>query len=747
MISLLYRGRRAFLALTLLAGAALWPGVRAALAVDNSLAVWFLDGDPALQAYREFRQKFGNDEVIVVVLRDEQHTLLTPPNLQALRRLSRELAAQPAVQSVFGPGSAAVPRRSATGSYAAPLLATGRTGAQVRADLLRLPTLRGQLFTPDYKAARLLVTLRPSADFDNQRGPLIEQVRTTVYRHFPAPRAHLGGIGVVYAGLNTLSQQDFGFFLGVGYLLMALAFLLIYRDWLLLLYVLGIVGISTYLTLGIYGALGYRLNLMTVLLPVVIILLGLMDALHVINERNQLGAGADGQQAARDALQATLYPCLFTSLTTVAGFLALLTSPMAILQTFGLFAGLGIAFCLLYTYGLGVWLLPLARPAAASTQAASQRLAGFYAAVLRHQGVLGSFSLLLMLGLGAGLPRLRADTYTLGYFPKSHLVVRDHEAMQAAWGAYLPLELLVKPRPGQMLHSPAVVQAAAAFADTVRQLPGVGRVFGFHSLYQAGLEGRLGPARARRALASTSVLRLSHEQLWADYPALARQFATPDGRTGRITVAGPMLSARQLTAKTDSLLRLARATLGPVATVTPAGYQPMYANIVHYVTSSQTNSLLLSFGLVFLLVWLFIRDLKLALLTVLPNLFPVLVVLGTMGWLGITLDTATASIAAIVLSLSVDDTMHFIYHYRQQRRAGQGPAQARLSTITHVGPAIVLTSAILFSGYAFMMLGSLKTVQLFGALTAVAIAGALFGELIIFPIVLAWFDREPNSIE
>jgi predicted RND superfamily exporter protein len=311
MISLLSRGRRAFLALTLLAGAALWPGVRAALAVDNSLAVWFLDGDPALQAYREFRQKFGNDEVIVVVLRDEQHTLLTPPNLQALRRLSRELAAQPAVQSVFGPGSAAVPRRSATGSYAAPLLATGRTGAQVRADLLRLPTLRGQLFTPDYKAARLLVTLRPSADFDNQRGPLIEQVRTTVYRHFPAPRAHLGGIGVVYAGLNTLSQQDFGFFLGVGYLLMALAFLLIYRDWLLLLYVLGIVGISTYLTLGIYGALGYRLNLMTVLLPVVIILLGLMDALHVINERNQLGAGADGQQAARDALQATLYPaCL-----------------------------------------------------------------------------------------------------------------------------------------------------------------------------------------------------------------------------------------------------------------------------------------------------------------------------------------------------------------------------------------------------------------------------------------------------
>ncbi|WP_310392215.1 MMPL family transporter [Hymenobacter sp.] len=742
MVSLLYRIRWVFLALTLLACAALWPGVRAALVVDNSLAVWFLPGDPALAAYQEFRQKFGNDEVVIVVVRAQEADLLAPASLRALTSLSAELAALPAVASVFGPGNATVPRRAITGAYAAPLLA-GATGAAVRATLQGLPTLREQLFSPDYRTARLLLTLRTAPDFDNRRGPLLDQVRAVVYRHFPASHAHLGGVGVVYAGLNALSQRDFGFFLGVGYLLMCGLFLLIYRDWRLLLYVLGVVGLATYLTLGLYGALGYRLNLMTVLLPVVIILLGLMDALHVINERNQLAASAPdtGKDLALRALRDTLYPCLFTMCTTIAGFLALLTSPMAILRTFGAFAAVGIAFCLLFTYGLGVWLLPLARPAAPSTRAASTRLARFYAWVLRQQRALGGFSLLLMLALAAGLPRLRADTYTLGYFPSTHLVVRDHAAMQAAWGAYLPLELLVKPHAGLTLHSPAVVQAAAAFADSARGLPGVGRVFGFHSLYLGGLEARLG-RRARAALASASVLRLTHEQLLADYPALARQYEDSAGTTGRLTVAGPMLSARQLTTKTDSLLRLARATLGAVATVTPAAYQPMYARIVQYVTTSQTNSLLLSFGLVFGLVWLFIRDVRLALLTVVPNLFPVLVVLGVMGWLDITLDTATASIAAIVLSFSVDDTMHFIYHYRQQRRAGQGPAAARLATITHVGPAIVLTSAILFGGYAFMMLGSLKTVQLFGALTAGAIAGALFGELIILPIVLAWFDRK-----
>jgi predicted RND superfamily exporter protein len=211
---------------------------------------------------------------------------------------------------------------------------------------------------------------------------------------------------------------------------------------------------------------------------------------------------------------------------------------------------------------------------------------------------------------------------------------------------------------------------------------------------------------------------------------------------GRITVSGPMLPAQQVTAKTDLLLCLARRALGPVAIVTPTGYQPMYANIVHYTSDSQTNSLLLSFGLIFALVWLFIRDFRLALLIVVLNLFLVLMVLGAIGWLGTTLDTATASDAAIALRFSVDGTMHFVCHYREQRRAGLNPTAAQLATITPVGPATVLTSIILFCGYVFMMLGSLKMVQLFGKLTTVAIAGALFDELAIFPIALAWLDKE-----
>jgi predicted RND superfamily exporter protein len=766
IIAGLHRWRYGLLALLLALAVGLWPGVRAAVQVDNSLSIWFLEGDPALRSYRTFQRLFGNDEVVIVAVQDSAAPLLTPANQRRLVALSADLGALPAVQRVLGPATAREPAAGGLGGTT-PLLGAGHDSAAVRRALARQPTLRSQLFSPDYHTARLLVTLRNLPDFDNQRGAVLAQVRAAVGQHFALDRqAWLGGVGVVYAGLNELSQRDFGFFLGVGYGLMFLILWALYRRGALLLYALGIVGTATYLTLGLYGWLGYRLNLLTVLLPVVIILLGLMDALHVINEMQQRAARlatdanaspapplpSSPKDSALGALREMLVPCAATMLTNVAGFLALLSSPMPILRTFGVFAGVGIAWCLVLTFVLGVWLLPLAglprraaaRPRADITAATSAALVRLYGWVLGHRRPLALLLAGLVLGFGAGLPRLRADTYTLGYFPASSPVVASHHALEKAWGPYLPLELLVRPRAGYTLHSPEVVQATEALADSLRRRPGLGQVFGFASLYRAGLEAQLGPGRrVQAALGSRSALRLAHERLALGYPDVLAQVEDRSGTVGRLTVAGPMLSARQLRRETAAVVRLASRVLGPVATVEPAGYGPLYSAITQYVTSSQTSSLGWSFVVVLGLVWVLVRSWRLALLTVLPNLFPVLVVLGSMGWLGIALDTATASIAAIVLSLSVDDTVHFMHYYQRQRRA-LGPTAARRATIAHVGPAIVLTGAMLLGGYSFMMLGSLKTVQLFGLLTAIAVVGAMFGELLIFPLVLAWFDPEPR---
>ncbi|NID10227.1 efflux RND transporter permease subunit [Fibrivirga algicola] len=740
-MTILYKARYWLLLLTVVLGTFLWPGVQTALQVDNSLTVWFLDDDPALVTYQQFKARFGNDEVVIVMVNDAQG-LLNPAYFASFTAVTNALEILPDVAGVIGPGNTNIPTKSPLGMDLIPLLAANTTATDVRNRLAAQPTIREQLFSHDYSTARFLVTLKNRPDFDLRRAEVLDTIKATVEKQLPDKRVFFGGVGIIYAGLNALSQQDFGFFLGVGYLIMVVLLWWIYRKPLLLLYTIGLVALSTYFTLGLYGTCGYRINLMTVLLPIIIVLLGIMDAIHVINERNQLSeAGADNRESALQALAAVFKPCLFTTFTTAAGFLALETSPMAILKNFGLFAAIGIGLCLFFTYLLGVILLPLTQPSRTITTLTGDRLAHLLGRIMAKKSWFQLLSGALVLVFGLGITQLKTDTYTLGYFPDSHPVVQDHRGMEAAWGPYMPLELLVEPRAGQSLFSPAVVQAAVAFSDSAKTLPGVGPVFGFYSLYQSVFEAQFG-AKSRNALKSRSALKLANEQLANRSPELARMFIHDPSHTGRVTVSGTMLSARELTGKMDTLMRIADATLGRVASVKPAGYQPMYAGIVNYVAESQVNSLLMSFGLIFVLVWLFIRDVKLAALTVIPNLFPVVVMMGIMGWLGIRLDTATASIGAIVLSFCVDDSIHFIYKYRQNRQAGKRPDLARLATITHVGPAIVLTAFVLFSGYILMIVGSLVTVQLWGLLTAVSIVGALYGELVIFPLVLERFDRE-----
>ncbi len=117
----LYKIRYFLLLLTLTAGVFLWPGVQSALVVDNSLTVWFLEDAPTLVAYRDFQERFGNDEVVIVMVKDEK-TLLSPGYFKAFIDMTKALEAIPEVEGVIGPGNTSIPTRETFGVFLRPLL-------------------------------------------------------------------------------------------------------------------------------------------------------------------------------------------------------------------------------------------------------------------------------------------------------------------------------------------------------------------------------------------------------------------------------------------------------------------------------------------------------------------------------------------------------------------------------------------------------------------------------------------------
>ena len=739
MTTKLYRLRGMLL---LIIVAVLWlltPFVKSALEIDNSLSIWFLQNDPAVQDYNNFNHQFGNDEVLIAVV-EKKTGLLDAESLGKFRSATSAIEAIPEVRSAITPGNATIITKDYFGVHIKQLISPTTTRQQVINDLETAPTLRQQIFDSAYTSARFLVSFHSSPDFEKNRGRMLDTVKSIIEQSFGPEQSYFGGVGILYDGLNKLSRADFGFFLSVGYLMMFVLLVVIYRRFYILLYAILTVTVATYATLGVYGYFGFHLNLMTVLIPCILIVLGIMDIMHILNEYyHQSRTGISNKSASIAALKKMFLPCLFTTLTTMAGFLSLLSSPMAILKEFGVFTALGILFCLLFTYLFGIILLPLSSPAKVSLVPVQKIVNRFFEHLLLRKKLYSRISAVLVLLCLAGLFFLKSDTYTLGYFPKTDQAVTDNSKMEASWGPYMPVEFVLTPKAPFKLRDPEILKAAIAFADAAKKMEGAGQPFGYQSLYQGGLRSLYGD-QAEKRLNSKGSINMVNENLQTFYPDLYASFVNEKTNTGRITIVGGMMGSRQLTKKIDTLLSLSQKTFAGKATLKPAGYQPLYAKIVSYVVTSQVKSLLISALLIFVLLYLLVKDLRIALLSTVANLIPVAFMMGIMGWFNIDLDTASASIAAIVLSVCIDDTIHFIFKYKKLKSNGAGSRQATQDTMHHLGASIFLSSFVLIAGYSLMIFASLQTVVLFGLLTVIALAAASYVSFVIFPLLLLRFD-------
>ncbi len=741
----LVRSRHVALVLLGLVVLAMLPGAQRSSVPDNALTVWFLETDPQLQAYDEFQASFGNDEVVLLMV-EPPGGVLSEPGLALIDEVSVALEAVEGVERVHSVLSARDVWRIEDGI---------RFGAATDAGLERLagnPLFQGRFLSEDGTLAMLWVQMASMADFDARRDAIVTEV-TGVADRVLGDRDHaLGGIGVIYSGLNLITQHDFGLFLGLGYLVIFVLLAWLFRSWRLVLATIGVVTVGTIVSLGLYGYAGHQLNMVTVVLPTLIVVIGLADAIHMpaafVRVRQEFPELDRQQQAAR-ALRRVIVPCLLTTLTTMAGFCALASSPMAVIRHLGIFSALGIGAALLASLVLMAWALA-GQPQ--GWQFPRHRLVdgllGWVEGLLHRRRPLLLVVTLAICGLaGWGASTVDADTYTIGYLPDDHRVVTDHEAIEERWGPYSLLDFLVRPAdPDGRVDSPELLEATHCLERRATGLDAVSDGYGLHSVYRRSAEVLGADVSPDRPLASDLVaqlgllLEIQGFEWDRDYPEYAHNALAPvmteDGRLGRMTLVGAMMSAKQVDALLAEVRALADECAGAAGTIEPAGYPPLYARIVDYATSSQIRSFWIALGIIFTLMLVWLRSPRLALVSLVPNVFPVLVMLGVMGALEIRLDIATATVAAIVIGVSIDDTVHFLLHWRQAERDGQTWEEALSSTFAGAGAPAFLTTLLLVVGYPVMMLADVETVVAFGLLTTVAAAAALFGDLVLLPLLL-----------
>ena len=644
--------------------------------IDNSVSVWFGASDPALVSYRQAGHDFGNNEWLMVVL-----------------------------DQVGAPSPAADRDRDALAAAVKDLTHTGMVitaaGAPDSSALVRT------LLRPSRAGTHQALLVQVANDLDRQDGyreELLDQIRAQAAT-LPTVRAvHIAGTAAINGELNRSARHDMFLFFPAVVLMLAIFAWLVFRNSRDTIALLATASGTVLIAAGALAAAGHSLNMVTVMLPTLLIALSVADAVHLIHVfHHNVSIG--------DAIRSIWKPALGTTLTTVAGFLSFATSDVLPIRQLAFLGAFGMVVALLLTFTLTPALLTLLWSGSAATapERQSKRLSFLGAVHQRPRTVVASFAILAVL-IG-GIAALTVDTDYAAFFRGGTTVPADYEAMRAAGFPVNALNLVVTLPAAAQADPQRDGAALMAFVTAVGTLPGVPAVLSPFTF--AGRAG--GPAALQQAgLLST------------------------DGRQLQLIAMIDATSSQELFAVTREVDSLAHRLLPATMTIAPTGTPYLWARMDDGVIHTQRQSLLIvSLVCLVVLTWLF-GSFGAALFTVAASLYPVALVLGLMGVLKIPLNLATVLIAGIAVGIAVDNTIHYVHVWQLARRAGAGAPEAARTATAQLTGRLVATSVILMG--AFLVLGAsdfLPTAQ-FGLLSTLTICLALAASLFLVPVLLGW---------
>ncbi len=766
----LVKFRWVWVALVVVVTAITAAGLEHAVQPDNALTVWFLETDPQLQTYDEFQEQFGNDEIILLHL-EREAGVFDRDFLLEVKGLAADLEEVMGVERVHSLLTVQDAWDTPAGLVFHELIPDpipeDEEALEVAARrVMNNPLFQGRIVNEEGTQTLVWVEMAVMDELDAMRVQVVSDVRSVAADHFGEEGFALAGIGVIYAGLNVITERDFGIFLGLGYLLMFLLLWWIFRQWRIVLASLGVISVGTVVALGVYGLLGHQMNMVTVVIPTLIIVLGIADAVHMPSNFLKLRRDQPDRpvpELVEETLRLVFLPSLLTTLTTMGSFLALTSSPMAVIRELGIFSALGIGAALLATIA---WMTVALHSLPESYEPPEHT---WLLKVLdRIRGKLETrpkeiaLALLAMTVVAVALgSRVEADTYTLGYLPDHHEVVVDHDRITERWGRYTSIEFLLRPASGWTVQDPEVLTAMDLFVGRVVEHPQIRQGFSLADLYRRMAavfmteEGEeieeYREALTPEQIDQLSLLMSMQSVEWdRDLPEFEQNFLAPvmsqEGDLARLTFTAEMMSARSL----DELLiwvdEVATDVFGDLAMVEPAGYLPLYVRIIEYVTTSKIRGFFIALGVIFLMLLIGLRSFRLALIGLPANVFPVAVMMGVMGLVGIDLDIATATVGAIVIGIAIDDSVHFLHHWGRAEARGLNWEGCMEYAFGHAGKAALITTVIIMGGFPVLMLAGVKTVFYFGLLTTVAAAAALVADLFLLPLLLKiWPPRRREA--
>ena len=712
-------------------------------------------------AYNTFLDTFGEEgNLIIYGVKDS--LLFTPSNFKAWNTLSKELGQAPEVDLTLSIGDLQKlkKRKDTIGFEMVPLVKDSilneKQLTKLQYELFeKLPFYSGLIYSPDKKSVRTAVYIKKGIVNTPARKIFIEKVlipKIAAFEKQTGMKVHTSGMPYI----RTLNSQniidEIGMFIGAAVLVTSIIFFFFFRSYRATFISMITVIIGVLWAFGILGLLKYEITVLTALIPPLIIVIGIPNCIFLINKYQQ-EIKQHGNQA--KSLQRVIAKVgnatLMTNVTTASGFATFILTNSQLLKEFGIVASI----CIIAIFLLCLLIIPIVysfMPVPKNKHLKHlnkrwiNRFVDWMENKVRHNRIaIYIISIGLLCVSIIGIYNIKISGSLIEDMPKKTEFFKSIRFFEKEYKGIMPLEILIDTKRKKGVMKLATLKRMNELQEYIEEFPEFSKSLSVVDLVkyskQAYYNGNPEYYQLPNSQERSFILRYAKSS--AQDTNLLKSYVDSTGQFARITTFMKDTGTERFD-RIEEDLKTKALKIFPQDryTVSFTGKALLFQKGTKYLVKNLIISLSLAILLIALfMAWMF-RSFRMILVSLIPNLLPLIITAGLMGFLGVPIKPSTILVFSIAFGISVDDTIHFLAKYRQELIANNWKIKKSVyAALRETGVSMFYTSIVLFFGFSVFTISSFGGTVALGALVSVTLVFAMLANLLLLPSLLLSLEK------
>lgn len=731
--------------------------------------------NPKYKVLKDFQQKFGGGGGNAMVLGVQTNELFTEEHFKAYAKLVDDLKNVKDVEQVLSIGDAvAISMDDSSQKLSTQPVFDWSNPAQAAAakqELDQLPIFNGLLYNKDTDAFLMMINIEKNALNSKERVRIVDDILRAgqAFEQSTNIEVHYSGLPYIRTQMAEKVKHELNIFLVLSLCLTAVILLVIFRSITAMLVSMLIVSIGVIWSMGTLASFGYKISILTGVIPPLIVVIGIPNCIYFLNKyHTEYTLSGDKMKALRHMVGKMGIVTLFTNLTAAIGFGVFGFTNSQVLREFGIVAGINI----MALFFVSLILIPailsyLPAPKTNQTKYTESKWMNNTLDMLNRwvfqsrKGIFVATILLCVLGL-IGMLKLKSVGYMVDDLPSKDIIVQDLKFFEKNFKGIMPLEVTIdtKKKFGA-LTSLDTWERVDSLTNFLEAQPEIGAAITLTKGAKFFRQGFFGGGINEYTLPSSTEFGGLRNQLVSTFNKIQKgeaemgeqdqfgkllySFVDSNAQTLRISVNVADIGSEEVPKLVSERIEpMVQQLFDPEKyDVNITGGSITYLEGSIFIIDSLKESLAWAFGMILVCIIILFRSAKVVIVALITNIVPLMITAGVMGWCGIPLKPSTVLVFSVALGITVDVTIRFLVNYKQEMHKHSSVAETVRHTLRDTGMSIIFTSVILVAGFGVFAVSDFGGTQALGYLTALTLFLAMVFNLTLLPAMLvAWNKKQ-----